>query len=68
MWLVRVVISVSDFIDFIQWGDYEHLEYNHSYIQWLFPFREQGLNMYAERLQLHEAEVKRTSHMMEKRK
>ena len=39
--------------------DHDHLEYNHNYIQWLFPIREQGLNMYADMLQLHEAEVSR---------
>uniref|UniRef100_A0A3P8ULU6 Opioid growth factor receptor like 1 n=1 Tax=Cynoglossus semilaevis TaxID=244447 RepID=A0A3P8ULU6_CYNSE len=31
-----------------QWrGDYDKLEHNHTYIQWLFPLREQGLNFYA---------------------
>ncbi|KAL4625045.1 opioid growth factor receptor-like protein 1 isoform X2 [Arapaima gigas] len=34
-----------------QWrGDYEKLENNHTYIQWLFPLREQGLNFYAQEL------------------
>ncbi|KAG7512598.1 opioid growth factor receptor 1 [Solea senegalensis] len=28
-------------------GDYDKLEHNHTYIQWLFPLREQGLNFYA---------------------
>ncbi|XP_033468463.1 opioid growth factor receptor-like protein 1 [Epinephelus lanceolatus] len=31
-------------------GDYEKLEHNHTYIQWLFPLREQGLNFYAHEL------------------
>lgn len=31
-------------------GDYEQLEHNHTYIQWLFPLREQGLNFYAQEL------------------
>ncbi|XP_051503497.1 opioid growth factor receptor-like protein 1 [Myxocyprinus asiaticus] len=31
-------------------GDYEKLEHNHTYIQWLFPLREQGLNFYAQEL------------------
>ncbi|XP_051506669.1 opioid growth factor receptor-like protein 1 isoform X2 [Myxocyprinus asiaticus] len=31
-------------------GDYEKLEHNHTYIQWLFPLREQGLNCYAQEL------------------
>ena len=54
-------ISIGDFIDVIHkkwWGKHEHLECNHSYIQWLFPIRERGLNMHADELQLHEAEVR----------
>ncbi|XP_072290367.1 opioid growth factor receptor-like protein 1, partial [Eucyclogobius newberryi] len=31
-------------------GDYDKLEHNHNYIQWLFPLREQGLNFYAHEL------------------
>ncbi|KAJ3610055.1 hypothetical protein NHX12_022149 [Muraenolepis orangiensis] len=31
-------------------GDYDQLESNHTYIQWLFPLREQGLNFYAQEL------------------
>ncbi|KAM4614837.1 opioid growth factor receptor-like protein 1 [Polymixia lowei] len=31
-------------------GDYDKLEHNHTYIQWLFPLREQGLNFYAQEL------------------
>ncbi|XP_035461749.1 opioid growth factor receptor-like protein 1 [Scophthalmus maximus] len=31
-------------------GDYDNLEHNHTYIQWLFPLREQGLNFYAHEL------------------
>ncbi|TRY83073.1 hypothetical protein DNTS_013535 [Danionella cerebrum] len=31
-------------------GDYEKLEHNHTFIQWLFPLREQGLNFYAQEL------------------
>ena len=56
------VISTGDFINNIHdewWGDYNHLEWNHSYIQWLFPIRERGLNMHAQELQLHEAKVSR---------
>ena len=55
-----MIITIGNFIDIIHkdwWGNYQLLEYNHSYIQWLFPIREQGLNMYAEVLQPHEAEV-----------
>ncbi|XP_073537146.1 opioid growth factor receptor-like protein 1 [Phyllobates terribilis] len=29
------------------WNDYQKLEENHSYIQWLFPLREPGVNPYA---------------------
>lgn len=38
-------------------GDYKWLEWDHSYVQWLFPIREQGLNYQAQELQLHEARV-----------
>ncbi|XP_032506827.1 opioid growth factor receptor-like protein 1 isoform X2 [Phocoena sinus] len=37
-------------------GDYEKLEYSHTYIQWLFPLREQGLNFYAKELTTYEIE------------
>ncbi|EKM51744.1 uncharacterized protein PHACADRAFT_262059 [Phanerochaete carnosa HHB-10118-sp] len=36
-------------------GDYHTLERNHGFIQWLFPIREQGVNWYAQPLQVHEA-------------
>jgi hypothetical protein len=36
-------------------GDFELLEQHHGYIQWLFPIRENGMNMRAQELQLHEA-------------
>ena len=38
-------------------GDYEKLEFHHSYIQWLFPLAEQGLNSQSQPLQLHELQV-----------
>ncbi|XP_029451503.1 opioid growth factor receptor-like protein 1 isoform X4 [Rhinatrema bivittatum] len=38
-------------------GDYDKLEHNHTYIQWLFPLREQGLNFYAKELTAYEIEV-----------
>ncbi|XP_076353194.1 opioid growth factor receptor-like protein 1 isoform X1 [Tachypleus tridentatus] len=41
-------------------GDYEKLEYTHSYIQWLFPIRKKGLNAEAQPLQLHEAKAIRS--------
>ncbi|XP_032808577.1 uncharacterized protein LOC116941536 isoform X1 [Petromyzon marinus] len=37
-------------------SDYEQLEWNHSYIQWLFPIREQGMNPYAAVLTKEEIE------------
>ncbi|XP_075058700.1 opioid growth factor receptor-like protein 1 isoform X2 [Mixophyes fleayi] len=36
--------------------DYDKLEHNHTYIQWLFPLREQGLNFYAKELTTYEIE------------
>ncbi|XP_002943244.3 LOW QUALITY PROTEIN: opioid growth factor receptor [Xenopus tropicalis] len=38
-------------------GDYVQLEENHSYIQWLFPLRERGMNWCAEPLTLREIEA-----------
>ncbi|KAF9533237.1 opioid growth factor receptor conserved region-domain-containing protein [Crepidotus variabilis] len=38
-------------------GDYETLEYNHGYIQWLFPIREHGMNFKSQPLQKHELEA-----------
>lgn len=35
-------------------GKYEHLERNHSYIQWLFPLREPGMNWWAKELTIQE--------------
>nr|XP_008523724.1 PREDICTED: opioid growth factor receptor-like protein 1 [Equus przewalskii] len=37
-------------------GDFEKLEHSHTYIQWLFPLREQGLNFYAKELTTYEIE------------
>ncbi|EGN98337.1 hypothetical protein SERLA73DRAFT_183289 [Serpula lacrymans var. lacrymans S7.3] len=38
-----------------QWmGDYDELEYNHGFIQWLFPIQEGGMNYEAQVLQPHE--------------
>jgi hypothetical protein len=37
--------------------DYDLLEKKHNYIQWIFPLRVQGLNPYAQALQLHELEI-----------
>ncbi|CAE1283396.1 Opioid growth factor receptor-like protein 1,Opioid growth factor receptor [Acanthosepion pharaonis] len=41
--------------------DYDELEYNHSYIQWLFPNRDMGMNSLACALTDKEAEIIRTS-------
>ncbi|KAL6487118.1 hypothetical protein MHYP_G00037440 [Metynnis hypsauchen] len=47
--LVPDGIYVEDILT--KWkGDYDKLEHNHTYIQWLFPLREQGLNFYAQEL------------------
>ncbi|KAI9635903.1 opioid growth factor receptor conserved domain-containing protein [Dioszegia hungarica] len=37
--------------------DYEELEANHGYIQWLFPIPEQGVNYRAQPLQQHELQA-----------
>ncbi|KAI0733481.1 opioid growth factor receptor conserved region-domain-containing protein [Irpex lacteus] len=38
-------------------GDYDTLEYNHGFIQWLFPIQEHGVNYQAQPLQPHEIEA-----------
>ncbi|KAG7088309.1 hypothetical protein E1B28_012319 [Marasmius oreades] len=38
------------------WENYDVLEYNHGFIQWLFPIREHGMNFQSQPLQLHEIE------------
>ncbi|KAM3841268.1 opioid growth factor receptor [Vipera latastei] len=50
------------------WQDnYGVLEENHSYIQWLFPLREQGMNFYAKRLTCQEIEAfKKSKEVMER--
>ncbi|XP_078504149.1 opioid growth factor receptor-like protein 1 [Lissotriton helveticus] len=48
-------------------GDYDKLEHNHTYIQWLFPLREQGLNFYAKELTTYEIEeFKKTKEAIKK--
>uniref|UniRef100_F7CLQ9 Opioid growth factor receptor n=1 Tax=Xenopus tropicalis TaxID=8364 RepID=F7CLQ9_XENTR len=54
------VLYTGDDIDTMlsDWrGDYVRLEENHSYIQWLFPLREEGVNPYAAPLTLREIEA-----------
>ncbi|XP_025326417.3 opioid growth factor receptor isoform X1 [Canis lupus dingo] len=41
--------------------DYDLLEENHSYIQWLFPLREPGVNWHAKPLTLREVEAFKSS-------
>ncbi|XP_060588583.1 opioid growth factor receptor-like protein 1 isoform X2 [Ruditapes philippinarum] len=55
--------------DMLKWkGNYEMLERNHSYIQWLFPIPESnGLNMYAQQLFEHEAKAIREDDGAQKR-
>ncbi|XP_058033990.1 opioid growth factor receptor isoform X2 [Ahaetulla prasina] len=50
------------------WQDnYSVLEENHSYIQWLFPLREPGMNFHAKRLTRQEIEAfKKTKEVMER--
>ncbi|XP_062929784.1 opioid growth factor receptor-like protein 1 isoform X1 [Mobula hypostoma] len=38
-------------------GKYEHLERNHSFIQWLFPLREPGMNWWAKELTVQEIKL-----------
>mmetsp|Transcript_23883 Transcript_23883/g.68010 ORF Transcript_23883/g.68010 Transcript_23883/m.68010 type:complete len:264 (-) Transcript_23883:69-860(-) len=38
-------------------GDYERLEYDHGYIQWLFPIREPGMNFECQPLTSYEIEA-----------
>jgi len=55
----------GDFIDEIHknwWGQYGKLERHHGYIQWLFPIRENGMNIRSQKLQPHEIEAIKTDH------
>ncbi|KAB0350270.1 hypothetical protein FD754_015127 [Muntiacus muntjak] len=47
--------------------DYELLEDNHSYIQWLFPLREPGVNWHAKPLTLREIEAFKKSEEVRER-
>lgn len=48
-------------------GDYRTLERNHTYIQWLFPIEQRGVNPHAQPLQAHEAETIRSSRRLSAR-
>ncbi|KGL74248.1 Opioid growth factor receptor, partial [Tinamus guttatus] len=49
------------------WDNYEILEENHSYIQWLFPLREHGMNWHARPLTRQEIEAfKKSSDVMQR--
>ena len=39
------------------WGDYDLLQSNTNYTQWLFPLRTKGFNSYSQILQLHELDT-----------
>nr|XP_045742032.1 opioid growth factor receptor-like isoform X1 [Mirounga angustirostris] len=47
--------------------DYDLLEENHSYIQWLFPLREPGVNWHAKPLTLQEIEAFKSSEEVRER-
>ncbi|XP_027479378.1 opioid growth factor receptor [Zalophus californianus] len=47
--------------------DYDLLEENHSYIQWLFPLREPGVNWHAKPLTLQEVEAFKSSEEVRER-
>ncbi|KAI5476950.1 hypothetical protein MNV49_007051 [Pseudohyphozyma bogoriensis] len=42
-------------------GDYDELEHSHSFIQWLFPIREMGMNWASQPLQPHELTALRST-------
>ncbi|XP_065547549.1 opioid growth factor receptor isoform X2 [Lathamus discolor] len=49
------------------WDNYEVLEENHSYIQWLFPLREPGMNWYAKPLTCREIQAfKKSKEVMQR--
>ncbi|XP_078093028.1 uncharacterized protein LOC144508663 isoform X2 [Mustelus asterias] len=48
-------------------GKYDQLERNHSYIQWLFPLREPGMNWYAKELTKREIELFKESSVAKRR-
>ncbi|XP_039214118.1 collagen alpha-3(IX) chain isoform X2 [Crotalus tigris] len=59
-------LYIEDLLE--NWQDnYGVLEENHSYIQWLFPLREQGMNFHAKRLTCQEIEAfKKSKEVMER--
>uniref|UniRef100_A0A8C5R3V9 Opioid growth factor receptor (OGFr) conserved domain-containing protein n=1 Tax=Leptobrachium leishanense TaxID=445787 RepID=A0A8C5R3V9_9ANUR len=62
--------DVGEFIEVIlnQWkDDYELLERNHSYIQWLFPLQEQGMNFRARMLTKKEIEMMKKDKEVQRR-
>ena len=52
-------VKVDDVIK-LWWGDYSHLESSHSFVQWLFPIQEHGMNYQAQPLMKHERSVMRS--------
>ncbi|KAM9444525.1 uncharacterized protein Hap1MRO34_025527 [Clarias gariepinus] len=58
------------FIDYFhnEWvGDYDKLEYVHSYIQWLFPIQEKGMNFESRELSLREIQEFRKDEEVKRR-
>ncbi|XP_060765839.1 opioid growth factor receptor-like protein 1 [Neoarius graeffei] len=60
----------GDYIDYIHehwWEDYDRLEYVHSYIQWLFPIQEKGMNYASQELSVKEIKLFRRDEEMKRR-
>ena len=53
---INNVENIDEFVKTYR-NNFGFLEYQHDYIQWLFPIYTQGLNYKAHPLQLHELEV-----------
>ncbi|XP_066443518.1 opioid growth factor receptor-like [Eleutherodactylus coqui] len=51
-------VNIEEFLQY-WWEDYEELEGNHNFIQWIFPLRERGVNYYSEPLTLREIQMMR---------
>ncbi|XP_053530040.1 opioid growth factor receptor isoform X2 [Ictalurus punctatus] len=59
-------VLIKDFHNF-WFGDYDRLEYVHSYIQWLFPIQEKGMNYASRELSLKEIKLFRTDEEVQRR-
>uniref|UniRef100_A0A8C3LTJ9 Opioid growth factor receptor n=1 Tax=Chrysolophus pictus TaxID=9089 RepID=A0A8C3LTJ9_CHRPC len=59
-------LHIEDLLEY-WWDNYEVLEENHSYIQWLFPLREHGMNFRAKPLTCQEIQaLKKSEEVMER--